>query len=259
MLTGRGARDAGREILPARSSSRSSPRPAPRAPRPALVSLLLLLTTPQLIPAQATISGTVTLQERPGTERGDIRGAVIYLESPGRVSLASDAPSMRAGTIVMRGREFIPHVRVVLAGGSVAFPNEDPFRHNVFSSAELGPFDLGLYPRGASRSASFPRPGAYPIYCNIHSRMASFVVAVPTRWAAQPAEDGSFVIEGVPAGTYVLHAWHERATAEVTRSIVVPASGFAAVQVEIDARSYVPAPHLNKFGRPYSLIRSDRY
>jgi hypothetical protein len=147
----------------------------------------------------------------------------------------------------------------VLAGGTVAFPNEDPFRHNVFSSSELGPFDLGLYPRGASRSASFPRPGAYPIYCNIHSRMASFVVAVPTRWATHPEEDGSFLIEGVPAGAYVLHAWHERGTAEVRRGILVPASGLADLQVTIDARSYVAAPHLNKFGRPYSLIRTDRY
>ena len=209
--------------------------------------------------AQGTISGVVTLEERPGAERGDIRSAVVYLESLGRVHPASDAPSLRAGTIVMRGREFIPHVRVVLAGGTVAFPNEDPFRHNVFSSSELGPFDLGLYPRGASRSASFPRPGAYPIYCNIHSRMVSFVVAVPTRWATHPADDGSFILEDVPAGTYVLHAWHEHGTADVSRRIVVPAAGLANFQLTIDARSYVAAPHLNKFGRPYSLIRSDRY
>jgi len=225
----------------------------------ALLSLVLLLATPRLAATQGTISGVVALEERPGAERGDIRGAVIYLEPVSRATPASDAPSLRAATIVMRGREFIPHVRVVLAGGTVAFPNEDPFRHNVFSSAELGPFDLGLYPRGASRSASFMRPGAYPIYCNIHSRMARFVVAVPTRWATHPAEDGSFVFEGAPAGAYVLHAWHERGTAELTRGIIVPASGLANVQLTIDARSYVAAPHLNKFGRPYSLIRSDRY
>jgi plastocyanin len=209
--------------------------------------------------AQTTISGVVTLEERPGAARGDIRGAVVYLESLARVIPASDVASLRMGTIVMRGREFLPHVRVVLAGGTVAFPNEDPFRHNVFSSAELGPFDLGLYPRGATRSASFARPGAYPIYCNIHSRMASFVLAVPTKWAAQPEEDGRFILQGVPPGAYILHAWHERGTAEVTRETVVPAGGLADLRLIIDARSYVPAPHLNKFGRPYSLIRSDRY
>jgi hypothetical protein len=217
---------------------------------------LLLIAAPA--PAQ-TVSGTLTLEERTGAERGDIRGGVVYLEPVGRVIPVSDVPSMRLGTIVMRGREFLPHVRVVLAGGTVAFPNEDPFRHNVFSSVEANPFDLGLYPRGATRSASFPQPGAYPIYCNIHSRMVSFVVAVPTRWATQPEADGSFALQSVPAGTYILHAWHEHGTEELTRDIVVPSGGLANLRLTIDARSYVPAPHLNKFGRPYSLIRSDRY
>jgi plastocyanin len=209
--------------------------------------------------AQGSVSGVVSLEERPGTAPGDVRGAVIYLESPDRTMSVSDVPSLRMGTIVMRGREFLPRVRVVLAGGAVAFPNEDPFRHNVFSSVELGPFDLGLYPRGETRAASFMRPGVYPIYCNIHSKMVTFVVAVPTRWATQPAEDGTFVLHGVPPGAYILHAWHERGTADVTREIIVPAGGLANVRLTIDARSYVPAPHLNKFGRPYSLIRSDRY
>jgi plastocyanin len=209
--------------------------------------------------AQGSVSGVVSLEERPGMAPGDVRGAVIYLESPDRTMSVSDVPSLRMGTIVMRGREFLPRVRVVLAGGAVAFPNEDPFRHNVFSSVELGPFDLGLYPRGETRAASFMRPGVYPIYCNIHSKMVTFVVAVPTRWATQPAEDGTFVLHGVPPGAYILHAWHERGTADVTREIIVPAGGLANVRLTIDARSYVPAPHLNKFGRPYSLIRSDRY
>jgi hypothetical protein len=234
-----------------------------RRPRTRFVSIataaMSLLTVAGPTAAQGTVSGVVSLEERPGTAPGDVRGAVIYLESPDRTMSVSDVPSLRAGTIVMRGREFLPRVRVVLAGGAVAFPNEDPFRHNVFSSVELGPFDLGLYPRGDTRSASFMRPGVYPIYCNIHSKMVSFVVAVPTRWAAQPGENGTFVLHGVPTGAYILHAWHERGTAEVTREIIVPAGGLANLRLTIDARSYVPAPHLNKFGRPYSLIRSDRY
>jgi plastocyanin len=221
--------------------------------------LFLLVATAAPLSAQGAVSGTVALDERPGVERGDIRSAVVYLESLGRAGGAGNGASLRSGTIVMRGREFLPHVEVVLAGGSVAFPNEDPFRHNVFSSVDLGPFDLGLYPRGATRSASFARPGVYPIYCNIHSRMVSFVVAVPTKWATHPQEDGSFILHDVPAGAYVVRAWHERGTDEARREIIVPASGLTNLRLTVDARSYVPAPHLNKFGRPYSLIRSDRY
>ena len=84
----------------------------------------------------------------------------MYLEPRGaRSSRAAASPTPRDATIAMTGREFVPHVRVVLAGGTVAFPNQDPFSHNVFSNAEAGPFDLGLYRRGASRAATFPRAG----------------------------------------------------------------------------------------------------
>jgi plastocyanin len=209
--------------------------------------------------AQGVVSGTLSLEERAGADRGDIRGAVIYLEPRERAIPVNDVPSMRSRVIAMHGREFRPHVTIVLAGGSVSFPNEDPFSHNVFSNVDLGPFDLGLYRRGATRTATFARPGVYPIYCNIHSMMVSFVVAVPSPWATQPDEAGQFSLQGVPAGRYVIHAWHEHGAREVTRDLVVPESGVDALQLRIDARTYVEGPHLNKFGRPYALMRDDRY
>jgi plastocyanin len=219
-----------------------------------------LLALPRLaIGAQATVTGVVTIEERSGAERADIRSAVVYLEPRERAIPVNDVPSMRSRTVAMHGREFVPHVQIVLAGGSVAFPNEDPFSHNVFSNFDLGPFDLGLYRRGATRSATFARPGVYPIYCNIHSLMVSFVVAVPAPWATQPDESGHFVLRGVPPGRYVVHAWHEHGAREVTREIVIPAAGIDDLPLVIDARTYVDAPHLNKFGRPYALIRDDRY
>jgi plastocyanin len=221
--------------------------------------LLAACTLGQRANAQGNVTGVLTLQERPGGEPGDVRTAVVYLEGRERAASDAGAAALRSGTIVMRGREFIPHVRVVLAGGSVAFPNEDPFSHNVFSNAELAPFDLGLYRRGATRTASFPRPGVYPIYCNIHSKMVSFVLAVPGSLVAQPEGDGRFVLRSVPAGRYLLHAWHERGGDTVVREIIVPPSGVESLQIGIDARSYVAAPHLNKFGRPYVVMRADRY
>jgi plastocyanin len=209
--------------------------------------------------AQGTVSGTVSLEERPGSERGDISSAVVYLEPREKMIPVSDAPSMRSRVIAMHGREFVPHVAIVLAGGTVAFPNQDPFSHNVFSNVDLGPFDLGLYRRGATRSATFARPGVYPIYCNIHSMMVSFVVAVPSPWATQPDNSGHFSFRAVPPGRYIVHAWHEHGSREVTKEISVPESGVDSLDLLIDARTYVDAPHLNKFGRPYALIRDDRY
>jgi plastocyanin len=224
----------------------------------ALLPAAALLAAAARAGAQGAVRGQVAILERPGAEQRDLATAVVYLEIPGRVARDAGGDAPRSTEIVMRGREFLPHVRAVLAGGEVAFPNRDPFSHNVFSNAELGPFDLGLYRRGASRSARFDRPGVYPIYCNIHSRMVSFVVATPTPYVTQPDADGRFAIPRVPAGTYVLHVWHERG-GEVAREVTVGATGAAGVRVELDGRSYVAGPHPNKFGRSYAATRADRY
>jgi plastocyanin len=208
---------------------------------------------------QGAVSGEVVVIGRQSGR--DDRGsgeAVVYLEAPGRVVRDGADAELLGSAIVMRGREFVPHVRTVLVGGEVAFPNRDPFSHNVFTNAELGAFDLGLYRRGQSRSASFDRAGVYPIYCNIHSKMVSFVVATPTPYVARPGGDGRFTIPRVPAGTYVLHVWHERA-GETSQELTVPADGLTTLRVELDARAFVAEPHRNKFGRPYAAPRADRY
>ncbi len=88
--------------------------------------------------------------------------------------------------------------------------------------------------------------------------MVSYVVAVPGALVARPDRDGRFALPAVPAGAYVLHAWHERA-GEVTRALVVGRGGADDVRLALDARAFVPAPHLNKFGRPYTAARADRY
>jgi plastocyanin len=224
------------------------------------VAALALLGSASEARAQGAVTGQLALVERQGAERSDLRSAVVYLEPVGRtIHPASARADLREASIAMTDREFVPHVRVVLAGGSVTFPNRDPFSHNVFSNAEAGPFDLGLYRRGASRTARFPRPGIYPVYCNIHSRMVSFVVAVPDANVASVAADGRFVVPDVPAGTYRLVAWHERAGVRVVDDVVVPASGLAGQRIVLDARAYVSGPHLNKFGLPYAATRVDRY
>jgi len=221
---------------------------------------LAIVGLPRVARAQGIVSGQISLVERQRAEPSDLRSAVVYLEPIGKiVRTASTRPELTETSIAMTDREFVPHVRVVQAGGSVTFPNRDPFSHNVFSNAEAGPFDLGLYRRGSSRTAHFPRPGIYPVYCNIHSRMVSFVVAVPEANVATVASDGRFAIPDVPAGTYRLVAWHERAGARVVHELTVPPTGLAGQRIVLDARAYVSGPHLNKFGLPYAATRVDRY
>jgi plastocyanin len=204
--------------------------------------------------AQGTVSGLVSIAERPGARTTDLAEAVVWLEPRG----GGVAPAKSRAQIVMESREFVPRVRVVGAGSAVGFPNQDPFRHNVFSKSGPSEFDLGLYARGESKDARVDRAGVYPVFCNIHAKMVAYIVAVPTPYVAQPNPDGRFTIASVPAGSYTVHAWHDRG-GEQTSELTVAADGRSDVTVQLDARGYRFVPHKNKFGQEYTNSGRDRY
>ena len=202
---------------------------------------------------QTVVAGQVSILERPGTRTSDLADAVVWLESR-----AAAAATPARAPIVMQSREFVPRVRIVATGSAVAFPNQDPFRHNVFSKSGPSEFDLGLYGRGETKEARVERPGVYPIFCNIHAKMLAFIVAVPSALVAQPNPDGRYSISGVPAGTYTLHVWHDRG-GSATREVTVAAETQPVVNVQLDARGYRFVQHKNKFGQEYTNAGRDRY
>jgi plastocyanin len=225
------------------------------AARVALLSVSLLVVPDAICVAQGAVTGRVTLLEKPGQKTTDLETAVIWLEPVTR------SPSRAPGTkvqVAMRGRQFSPRVRVVQVGTTVEFPNQDPFSHNIFSSAPGSSFDLGLYGRGQTKSQVFAKAGPIPIYCDIHARMSAYVVAVATAWFAQPGPDGRWTVPGVPAGTYRVNVWHERGGVQ-TAPLAVPAAGVEAAAVQLDARGYAEAEHKDKFGGNYTRPGQIRY
>jgi len=136
------------------------------------------------------------------------------------------------------------------AGQSVAFPNGDPFLHNVFSPTDTRRFDLGSYEKGQVRTRKFPEPGVIDVYCNIHPEMSATVVVLPNRRHVIAKPDGSFTIEGVPAGMWSVFAYSRRAAHPVSVKVDVGATATAAIQLELDEvqREF---KHENKFGEKY--------
>jgi plastocyanin len=187
------------------------------------------------------------VRDRGDRQAEDVGQAVIWLEAAGVAAPAPDTV-----VVLTENKEFRPRITVITVGSTVSFPNRDPFNHNVFSLSPERTFDLGLYGRNAPpKTADFPAPGLVRIYCNVHATMSAFVVAVPNGFHAQPAADGSFRLDSVPAGRYTLKAWHERAGTVTALPLVVTARGVTDLRVELDARQFKPVQHLNKFGQPY--------
>ena len=177
--------------------------------------------------------------------------AVIWLK-PERVK---DTLPMAPGkfTLLQKNKMFTPHLLVVPIGSSVAFPNADPFFHNVFSLFDGQRFDLGLYEAGSSRSVVFSREGVSYIFCNIHSEMSAVVIALSTPFYSLADAKGGFRINDVPDGEYELHIWIEgqkqHALNLLTRRVVV--SGGATDLGKLRSGSPEEPTHLNKFGKPY--------
>ena len=215
---------------------------------------VLLLAAPALLGAQGGVSGRVSITERPGERTDDMGNTAVWL-----VPQAGGAPAVPVTTasIAMQGRKFVPTVRVVGAGSTVEFPNQDPFSHNVFSKRQPGAFDVGSYPRGRTRAQRLTEPGIYPVYCNIHPRMTAWLLVLDTPWMTQAAGDGRFSLAGVPAGRYTLHVWHNRAPEQV-RDLVVGPAGLDGLQLALDARGWRYVQHKNKLGQDY-VSAGDRY
>lgn len=216
--------------------------------RVGLLATAFALTAPAQAPA--IIHGQATVRHLRG-RAGNNAGVVVWL-TPTTGSAPAVAPA-HPFQMAQRNKTFEPHLLVIPTGSTVAFPNFDPFFHNVFSLGNGRPFDLLLYQGGASRSQRFLQPGVTYVFCNIHPQMSAVIVTVPTPWYAVSDAAGGYELPAPPPGAYHLHVWYERAQpaalAKLIRAVEV-APGTPLPPVEV-AEIPVPATHKNKYGQDY--------
>ena len=129
-------------------------------------------------------------------------------------------------------KAFRPSVVVVPVGSTMAFANHDAVEHNVFSLSQEARFDLGFFGRDAVRSQTFENAGLVHVYCNVHPGMSAFVLVRDSPYFTRPSGDGSFSIERVPSGTYVLHVWHER-TGDYQQDVVISENGVSGLTIQL--------------------------
>ncbi len=154
--------------------------------------------------------------------------SVAHLEGPVEAPAAGDVSL----EIIQRDSIFQPSLVVVPVGGTVAFPNDDPFFHNVFSYSRAARFDLGRYPEGESKDVTLTEPGYVKVFCEIHDWMRAAVLVVENPFYARVEEDGRFTLTGVPAGTHTLRVTHFDEGSRAVE-VEVPPGGTIEVQVDL--------------------------
>ena len=157
---------------------------------------------------QAEVVAALTPAHRDPAHKGEKTPPAVIWLNPLHAG-AAQAITPGSFTLLQKNKMFTPHLLVVPVGSSVAFPNADPFFHNVFSLFDGRRFDLGLYEAGSTRSVVFSREGVSYIFCNIHSEMSAVVIALSTPYYAIADPQGTFHLHDVPDGDYDLRVWIE--------------------------------------------------
>jgi plastocyanin len=171
--------------------------------------------------AAAVVEGTVTMPaDSPGPQSKprypvsasytvgppDPPAAVVSLH--GNFPPTNVAPAM--AEMAQRSYQFAPGLLPVRTGTEVRFPNRDDEYHSVFSYSKSRRFDLGRYHRDETPAALvFDQPGVVKLFCEIHDHMRGTILVLDTPYFQKTDTNGSYRLENLPAGKWLLRAWLE--------------------------------------------------
>lgn len=144
-------------------------------------------------------------------DNGGLANVFVYVKS-GLPEGASYQTPNEPVVIDQDGCVYEPHVFGVMVGQTLEIRNSDPLLHNIKAKASKNRgFNISQPRDGMKTNRTFNAPEVMvSLECNVHGWMQAYVGVLPHPFYAVSGDDGSFEIEGLPAGTYEIEAWHEK-------------------------------------------------
>jgi plastocyanin len=124
----------------------------------------------------------------------------------------------------------------VMVGQPLEIKNSDPVLHNIKAvpSKNRG-FNISQPSQGMTTRRTFnTEEVGVPLECNVHGWMHASVSVLNHPFFSTSGRDGTFRIQGLPAGTYELEARHEKLGTR-TASVTVPEGGTATTTITFGA------------------------
>lgn len=205
--------------------------------------------TPGRVEGKITIVDTDINKSEKTAKKHFEDGFIVRLIPKDGQQLEQD-PSENVFSINMEEKAYTPRYSNIKVNDRLRFVNNDPFKHNVFSSTGTSAFDLGTYGSGKVREVSFNETGIVKVYCNIHANMATFVaVTDENSISLNVGEDGAYAFNNLPAGSYELKVWNLRG--ETSKTVNIRSGKVSKKNVVLTVSRNKPITHKNKFGKKY--------
>jgi hypothetical protein len=147
-----------------------------------------------------------------GKDKG-VQHAFVYLDG---VPSSESVRPQQSLLIDQKNCQYVPHSLIVPAGSKIEVTNSDPILHNVHGQQVTDQGQQTLFnvaqPVKGQRTAvdTTLTPGIVFLTCEAgHPWMSGYVFVANHPYVAVTGDNGEFVIEGVPPGTYRIKMWHE--------------------------------------------------
>ena len=160
-------------------------------------------------------------------DAGKLANVFVYVKEG--VS-GSYSPPGEAHLLNQEGCTYRPHVAGIMTGQKLVIRNSDSTLHNVHAVPQNNEeFNQGQPFQGMELEKEFDTQEVMVRFkCDVHPWMGAYLAVLDHPFFAVSGADGSFEIDGLPAGDYVIEAWHETLGTQ-TQSVSVAADGAVGV------------------------------
>ena len=114
-------------------------------------------------------------------------------------------------TLRQFGCEYSPHVLGIMDGQPLLVKNDDPTNHNIHFLPKINPqLNFSQPKQGMTKELTLKKEDVFKAKCDVHPWMGCFIKVFDHPFFAVTGKDGTFELKGLPPGSYVIEAWHEK-------------------------------------------------
>lgn len=156
---------------------------------------------------QSEHSGTVYAQDGAVNDDGTLPNAFVYIKSGARNAVS--VTPRNSVELTQRGCMYEPHVLGIMVGQPLQVVTIDPTTHNVHVAANVNSdWNVTQEPGSPSVIRKFAKPEVMiPVHCNEHPWMKAYIGVMDDPYFDVSGSDGSFLLKGLPTGTYTVAVW----------------------------------------------------